>query len=221
MTALVLSVTLYCVSFRFARGARNFYRLYRKIPRPCLKGKSGGGQTLPPLCGATGQICASACSRRQSGRRHPQCRQKDAPDRRSSWKHISPQCHVEVTPGRGVPDKISIVCLTGAAHYVLSSNMPQVFDLLLKYGLDPNAVCEGETVLSSVSSVYNEYIAADTMALLMEYGGNPNLVVSGERLFDRFIFLQKAFASDRGEDCKAAFLRPLHRISCVFSHIHI
>ena len=27
-----------------------------------------------------------------------------------------PQCHVEVTPGRGVPDKISIVCLTGAAH---------------------------------------------------------------------------------------------------------
>lgn len=67
--------------------------------------------------------------------------------------------------------------------------MPQVFDLLLKYGLDPNAVCEGETVLSSVSSVYNEYIAADTMALLMEYGGNPNLVVSGERLFDRFVFL--------------------------------
>ena len=27
-----------------------------------------------------------------------------------------PQCHAEVTPGRGVPDKISIVCLTGAAH---------------------------------------------------------------------------------------------------------
>ena len=54
---------------------------------------------------------------------------------------------------------------------ILSSNMPQVFDLLLKYGLDPNAVCEGETVLSSVSSVYNEYIAADTLALLMEHGG--------------------------------------------------
>ena len=127
MTALVLSVTLYCVSFRFARGAGNFYRLYRKIPWPCLKGKSGGGQTLPPLRGAAGRICASACSRRQSGRRHPQCRWKDAPDRRRSWKHISPQCHVEVTPGRGVPDKISIVCLTGAAHYILSSNMPQVF----------------------------------------------------------------------------------------------
>ena len=47
------------------------------------------------------------------------------------------------------------------------------------------------------------------------------LVVSGERLFDRFVFLQKTFASDRGGDCKAAFLRPLHRISCVFSHIHI
>ena len=133
----------------------------------------------------------------------------------------SPQCHVEVTPGRGVPDKISIVCLTGAAHYILSSNMPQVFDLLLKYGLDPNAVCVGETVLSSVSSVYNEYIAADIMALLMEHGGNPYLVVSGERLFDRFVFLQKAFVSDRGGDCTAAFLRPLHRISCVFSHIHI
>lgn len=69
-----------------------------------------------------------------------------------------------------MPDKISIVCLTGAAHYILSSNMPQVFDLLLEYGLDPNAVCEGETVLSSVSSVYNEYIAADTLALRMEHG---------------------------------------------------
>ena len=41
--------------------------------------------------------------------------------------YLPPQCHVEVTPGRGVPDKISIVCLTGAAHYILSSNMPQVF----------------------------------------------------------------------------------------------
>ena len=71
---------------------------------------------------------------------------------------------------------------------ILSSNMPQVFDLLLKYGLDPNAVCEGETVLSSISSVYNEYIAADTIALLMEHGGNPSLVVSGESLSDRIDF---------------------------------
>lgn len=71
---------------------------------------------------------------------------------------------------------------------ILSSNMPQVFDLLLKYGLDPNAVCEGETVLSCVSSVYNEYIAADTLALLMEHGGNPSLVVSGESLSDRIDF---------------------------------
>ena len=71
---------------------------------------------------------------------------------------------------------------------MLSSNMPQVFELLLKYGLDPNAVCEGETVLSSVSGVYNEYIAADTMALLMEHGGNPSLAVSGESLSDRIDF---------------------------------
>ena len=71
---------------------------------------------------------------------------------------------------------------------MLSSNMPQVFGLLLKYGLDPNAVCEGETVLSSVSGVYNEYIAADTMALLMEHGGNPSLAVSGESLSDRIDF---------------------------------
>ncbi len=107
-----------------------------------------------------------------------------------------------------MPDKISIVCLTGAAHYILSSNMPQVFDLLLKYGLDPNAVCEGETVLSSVSSVYNEYIAADTMALLMEHGGNPNLVVSGELLFDRFVFYRKRLHQTAERTARRLFFDP-------------
>ena len=46
----------------------------------------------------------------------------------------------------------------------------------------------------------------------LSLAGNAFLIV---------LFLQKAFASDRGGDCTAAFLRPLHRISCVFSHIHI
>lgn len=70
---------------------------------------------------------------------------------------------------------------------ILSSNMLQIFDLLLKYGLDPNAVCDGETILSCVSTVYNEYVAADTMALLIEHIEDPN-VVNGEYLFDEIDF---------------------------------
>lgn len=67
---------------------------------------------------------------------------------------------------------------------ILSSKMFQIFELLLNYGLNPNAVCDGETVMCAVSSVYNEYVAADTLKLLIEHGGNPYLTVDGQSLFD-------------------------------------
>lgn len=73
-----------------------------------------------------------------------------------------------------------------------SANMLQVFKLLLKYGLDPNAVCEdkcgSDTVLSCVEYIFNEYVAADTLALLIEHGGDPYKNVSDESLFEEVNF---------------------------------
>ena len=73
-----------------------------------------------------------------------------------------------------------------------SANMLKVFKLLLKYGLDPNAVCEdkgeSDTILSCVEYVFNEYVAADTLALLIEHGGDPFNNVSDESLFDAVDF---------------------------------
>ena len=71
---------------------------------------------------------------------------------------------------------------------LLSTNMPEVFRLLLKYGLNPNAICEGETVLESVTLVYNGYTAADTVALLIEHGGDPTLEIDGECLLEQIDF---------------------------------
>ncbi len=59
----------------------------------------------------------------------------------------------------------------------LSTYMPEVFELLLKYGLNPNSVCDEKTIMSRVSTVYNGYVAADTLALLLGYGGDPYLEV--------------------------------------------
>lgn len=69
-----------------------------------------------------------------------------------------------------------------------SSFMLPVFELLLKYGLDPNAICDGESLMSAVAYVFNEYTAADTLALLLKHGGNPKIFDSEESLLDKIDF---------------------------------
>ena len=81
---------------------------------------------------------------------------------------------------------------------LISTNMLQVFELLLKYGLDPNAVCDGETVIGCTANVYNGYVAADTLALLMEHGGDPHISVDGESLFDQIDFAVMFDAFEQG-----------------------
>ena len=63
-----------------------------------------------------------------------------------------------------------------------SAYLPQVIELLLKYGLDPNAICENDNIMSAVKYVVNEYVAADTLALLFEHGGKTHLSVDGFNL---------------------------------------
>gem|GEM_PF-1474483 len=63
-----------------------------------------------------------------------------------------------------------------------SAYLPQITELLLKFGLDPNANCDGENIMSVTKDVVNEYVAADTLALLLEHGGKINLDVDGFEL---------------------------------------
>ena len=59
---------------------------------------------------------------------------------------------------------------------VPGADMPEIFRLLLRYGLNPNAVFEGETVLSNVVYCRNGYAAADTVQVLLDHGADPLLL---------------------------------------------
>ncbi len=64
-----------------------------------------------------------------------------------------------------------------------STYLYDLVKLLLEFGLDPNAVVEGENIMPYVRYVENEYIAADNLALLLEHGGDCRLEVDGEDVF--------------------------------------
>ena len=65
-----------------------------------------------------------------------------------------------------------------------SAYLYPIMELLLDFGLDPNAVIDGEPLLRWLPFVENEYVGADTLALLFEHGADPNLIdADGESLF--------------------------------------
>lgn len=74
-----------------------------------------------------------------------------------------------------------------------STYLYDVTELLLDFGLDPNAIFWASgydyyNIMDALMYVDNEYVAADTMALLMEHGGNPNLHIDGETLYEQADF---------------------------------
>ena len=69
-----------------------------------------------------------------------------------------------------------------------STYLYQVFEMLLEYGLDPNAVIDGKNVLCDLRYIENEYVAADTTGLMLAHGGNINLTVDGDSVFDEIDF---------------------------------
>ncbi len=70
-----------------------------------------------------------------------------------------------------------------------SAYLPDVMNLLLKYGLDPNYSLAGKNTLAAeITYIINEYVAADTLKLLFENGGNPMLCFDGETLYDEIAF---------------------------------
>ncbi len=55
------------------------------------------------------------------------------------------------------------------------ADMKEAFALLLRYGLDPNAVSRRETLIGAVVNCCNGYAAADTLRLLLDHGADPLL----------------------------------------------
>ena len=65
-----------------------------------------------------------------------------------------------------------------------SAYLYPIMELLLDFGLDPNAAIDGEPLLRWLPFVENEYVGADTLALLFEHGADPHLKDGdGESLF--------------------------------------
>ncbi len=81
-----------------------------------------------------------------------------------------------------------------------SAHIPEALKVLLEYGLDPNAVYDGENVMHSLKYIDNEYVAADTLALLFEHGGDCNMMFDGMELFidlDHDVVFDAANQNDR------------------------
>lgn len=65
-----------------------------------------------------------------------------------------------------------------------SAYLYQVTELLLAYGLDPNAEYDGVSILYECCRIVNEYVGADTARLLLEHGADPNKTLrDGENQF--------------------------------------
>lgn len=65
-----------------------------------------------------------------------------------------------------------------------STYICEALTLLLRYGLNPNAIFEEENIMHHLQFLDNGYQAADALAILFEHGGNPNLFCESGCLFD-------------------------------------
>ena len=69
-----------------------------------------------------------------------------------------------------------------------STYLCEVLSLLLRYGLDPNAIFADENIMDDLRYLDNGYVAADALVLLMEHGGDPNLICEGHSIFTEIDF---------------------------------
>ena len=65
-----------------------------------------------------------------------------------------------------------------------STYLPDVIEMLLAYGLNPDAEYDEVSLLHQCYNIVNEYVGADTARLLLEHGADPNKTLrDGENLF--------------------------------------
>ena len=89
-----------------------------------------------------------------------------------------------------------------------STYLCEVLSLLLRYGLDPNAVIDDENIMDDLRCLDNGYIAADTLVLLMEHGGDPNLICEGHSIFTEIDFC--AFFDAREQEDRRRYSSLIH-----------
>lgn len=95
-------------------------------------------------------------------------------------------CFSDTCEGEGYPPDLFRNGIIPGRH---STHLYEVTELLLRFGLNPNAICDNEMcMLSELRFVDNEYVGADTMALLLEHGADPNLVIGGPTIFEDIDF---------------------------------
>ena len=95
------------------------------------------------------------------------------------------ECFCDAWPDANYPEDLFE---NGIIQNRNSTNLYQVMEFLLRFGLDPN-VCEDDMhLLVALRFVDNEYVAADTMALLLEHGADIASHTSGESIFQDIDF---------------------------------
>lgn len=69
-----------------------------------------------------------------------------------------------------------------------STSIVAVIRLLLRYGLDPNGVYDGNNIMDSLQFVDNEHLSADALDLLLQHGGNLDLELEDGPFFKELDF---------------------------------
>lgn len=99
--------------------------------------------------------------------------------------YFAEACFEESINGPIQPTRLPSGALTPEFH---SQFLYAVTDLLLRFGLNPNAIQDGENMMFAICYVTYDLVAADTLALLLKHGGNTDLMVEGESLLSSLEF---------------------------------
>lgn len=72
-----------------------------------------------------------------------------------------------------------------------SDHILEAIELLLEFGLNPNAIVAGHNVIWNLAGIDAPNVAASVLQLLLEHGGNPNHILSddNETIFEYLDFM--------------------------------
>lgn len=74
------------------------------------------------------------------------------------------------------------------AEKLLSFYLPEILELLLSYGMNPNEIIDKDNIMDALQWVDYEDCAPKCLKLLLERGGNPNMEIDCESLFEYISF---------------------------------
>ena len=115
------------------------------------------------------------------------------------------ECFCDVWPDENYPENLLDNGIIPNRH---STNLYQVMEFLLQYGMDPNVRDDDMHLLEGLRFVDNEYVAADTMALLLEHGADIASHAWGESVFQEIDF--DVFYDMKGQSIRHRFDTVVH-----------